>query len=78
METTAQKGSNAWLDVTLTEGKNKEIRRVLSHFDLRTNRLIRTAYGPFQLGSLKRDQVSRVSPKVIREQIGKYAKDHWR
>ncbi len=78
VELTSQKGSNAWLQVALTEGKNKEIRRILSHFDLQTNRLIRTAFGPFQLGSLKRKHVSRVSPKVIHEQIGKYAKDHWR
>ena len=77
VEITSQKGSNAWLKATLTEGKNKEIRKIFLHFGLKTNRLIRTAYGPFQLGSLKQKQVLRVSSKVIREQIGNYAKDYW-
>ena len=46
-------GQNTWMLVTLTEGKNREIRRVLSHFDLQVNRLIRVAFGPYSLGDLK-------------------------
>ena len=61
--------SNAWLIMSLSEGKNREVRRVLEHLGLLVNRLIRTAYGPFQLGSLKRGQVARISPKVVREQL---------
>ena len=64
-------GSNAWLSLALKEGKNREVRRVLEHLGLQVNRLIRTAYGPFQLGSLKRGQVARIPPKVVREQLGK-------
>ena len=63
--------SNAWLTLGLKEGKNREVRRVLEHLGLQVNRLIRTAYGPFQLGSLKRGQVTRIPPKVVREQLGK-------
>ena len=63
-------GSNAWLTVSLREGKNREVRRVLEHLDLTVTRLIRTAYGPFQLGSLARGAVSEVPRKVLRDQLG--------
>ncbi|MDX1576076.1 MAG: pseudouridine synthase, partial [Kiloniellales bacterium] len=49
----SQQGANAWLTMALTEGKNREIRRVCEHLGLTVNRLIRIAYGPFQLGKLK-------------------------
>ena len=62
--------SNAWLTLGLKEGKNREVRRVLEHLGLQVNRLIRTAYGPFQLGNMKRGAVARVPPKVVREQLG--------
>ncbi|CAN5277404.1 hypothetical protein BH10PSE13_BH10PSE13_13560 [soil metagenome] len=42
-------GHNQWIEMTLTEGKNREVRRVLEHFGLEVNRLIRTRYGPFTL-----------------------------
>ena len=63
-------GDNLWLTVGLREGKNREVRRVLEHLGLRVNRLIRTAFGPFQLGSLARGAVEEVKPKVLREQLG--------
>jgi len=66
--------SNAWLTLGLKEGKNREIRRVLEHLGLQVNRLIRTAYGPFQLGAMKRGDVARIAPKVVREQLGKNRK----
>ena len=68
-------GANAWLKVGLREGKNREVRRVLGHLGLEVSRLIRTAYGPFQLGSLKRGEVEEVTPKVLKEQLGGMAKD---
>ena len=65
-----QKGANAWLTMGLTEGKNREIRRVLEHLGLEVSRLIRIAYGPFQLGNMARGQVEDVPARILREQMG--------
>jgi 23S rRNA pseudouridine2605 synthase len=64
-------GSNAWLSVSLREGKNREVRRVMEHLSLGVTRLIRIAYGPFQLGELERGQVDEVPRRVLREQLGR-------
>lgn len=53
-------GRNQWIEMTLTEGKNREVRRVLEHLGLKVNRLIRTSYGPFQLGNLPAGAVEEV------------------
>ena len=53
-------GRNGWLEMTLTEGKNREVRRVLEHFGLEVSRLIRTRYGPFVLGELAPGDVGEV------------------
>jgi 23S rRNA pseudouridine2605 synthase len=66
----SRRGGNAWLTVSLKEGKNREIRRVMQHLGLHVTRLIRTAYGPFQLGVLPKGAVEEVHPKVMREQLG--------
>jgi 23S rRNA pseudouridine2605 synthase len=66
----SRQGTNAWLTVALREGKNREVRRVLQHLGLTVTRLIRTAYGPFQLGTLPRGAVEEVNAKVLREQLG--------
>jgi 23S rRNA pseudouridine2605 synthase len=65
-----QQGANAWIEVTLTEGKNREVRRVLESIGLTVNRLIRTAYGPFELGALKPGQVEEVAPRQLRALFG--------
>ncbi|MCS6781007.1 MAG: rRNA pseudouridine synthase [Geminicoccaceae bacterium] len=63
-------GANVWLTVALKEGKNREVRRVLEHLGLKVNRLIRIAYGPFQLGNLPVGAIEEVPRKVLREQLG--------
>ena len=61
--------SNTWLSVSLREGRNREIRRVMTHLGLQVTRLIRVAYGPFQLGNLGRGDVDEISGKILREQL---------
>jgi 23S rRNA pseudouridine2605 synthase len=56
---------NQWLVVTLHEGKNREIRNVMRALGLQVNRLIRVAYGPFELGALEPGKISEVSQAVI-------------
>ncbi len=75
-----QQGANAWLTVSLREGKNREIRNLMEYLGWPVNRLIRTAYGPFQLGSLPKGDIEEVRPKVLREQLGSFIgdADRWR
>ncbi|MBT6117808.1 MAG: rRNA pseudouridine synthase [Rhodospirillaceae bacterium] len=63
-------GSNAWLTMSLTEGKNREVRKVCAHLGLDVNRLIRVAFGPFQLGALERGAVEEVPRRALRDQLG--------
>lgn len=63
-------GSHAWITMSLQEGKNREVRRILEGLRLQVSRLIRTGYGPFQLGNLERGQVREVSRRVLRDQLG--------
>ena len=63
-------GGNVWLTLSLKEGRNREVRRVLAHLGLSVNRLIRIAYGPFQLGRLPRGELAEIPRKVLREQLG--------
>ena len=64
--------ANLWLSVQITEGKNREVRKVLESVGLTVNRLIRMAYGPFQLGTLPTGAVEEVGPRVIRELLGQH------
>jgi 23S rRNA pseudouridine2605 synthase len=65
-------GANLWLTVTLHEGKNREVRKVLESIDLKVNRLIRLAYGPLALGTLGVGELEEVGPRVVREQFAEH------
>ncbi len=57
--------SNAWITLS------REVRRVLEALGLKVNRLIRIAYGPFQLGALEPGAVDEIPRKVLKDQLGK-------
>lgn len=66
-------GSNAWLNMSLREGKNREIRKLCAHLGLEVTRLIRVGYGAFRLDDLERGQVAPVPDRQLRAQLGKAA-----
>lgn len=68
----SQKGGNIWLTFTITEGKNREVRRVLEALGLKVNRLIRVSYGPFELRDMKPGEVLEVHPKDMKTLIPGY------
>lgn len=63
-------GPNAWLTIGLREGKNREVKNVLSHIGLTVNRLIRVSFGPFQLGDIAAGEVREVRTRILRDQLG--------
>ncbi len=72
VETEKQEGHNQWLMVTLREGKNREIRKVMEHLGLQVTRLIRVAFGPFQLGKLPRGGIEEIPRRVLKDSLGRF------
>ena len=66
----SSKGANSWLTISLREGKNREIRKVMEHLGYTVSRLIRTSYGPMSLGDLRPGAVEEVKSKILRDQMG--------
>jgi 23S rRNA pseudouridine2605 synthase len=64
------KGIYAWASVSLKEGKNREVKRVMESLGLKVARLIRTSYGPFQLGQLAPGAVEEIPARLWREKLG--------
>lgn len=62
--------SNTWITLSLSEGKNREVRKVLAHIGLTVTRLIRVSYGPFQLGKLEPGTLEEIPVQVVRQQLG--------
>jgi len=52
---------NSWLEITLDEGKNRQIRHLLEAQDVRVLRLMRVSIGPLELGDLKKGSVRRLT-----------------
>ena len=57
--------TNSWYRVVLTEGKNREIRKLVMHFGATVNRLIRVQYGPFHLDQLEAGELKEVPPRAV-------------
>lgn len=64
--------ANTWLTVAITEGKNREVRRLMEYLGLTVNRLIRTHYGPFSMGTMPQGAVAAVSGKQLRDLLPDY------
>ncbi|HEY4123554.1 MAG TPA: pseudouridine synthase [Rhizomicrobium sp.] len=64
------KGMYAWAMVSLTEGKNREVKRVMESLGLKVARLIRVQYGPFHLGQLAEGAAEEIAPRLWRDQLG--------
>lgn len=58
-------GLNTWYRATITEGKNREVRRLVEHFGGQVNRLIRVSYGPVELGNLQPGELREVAPRAV-------------
>jgi 23S rRNA pseudouridine2605 synthase len=54
---------NSWLEITLDEGKNRQIRRLLEALQVRVLRLVRVSVGPLELGDLKKGSTRRLTAK---------------
>jgi 23S rRNA pseudouridine2605 synthase len=65
-----EQGANVWLTIGIREGKNREVRKVLETLDLQVNRLIRVAFGPFELGDLEDGDVKEVESQTLRTELG--------
>lgn len=66
--------TNSWYRVTLYEGKNREIRKLMEHFDCVVNRLIRTQYGPFHLEKLEQGRLVEIAPRRVQSFIASLSK----
>jgi 23S rRNA pseudouridine2605 synthase len=64
------KGMHSWASVSLKEGKNREVKRIMERLGLKVARLIRVQYGPFHLGHLAEGAVEEIPAKIWREQLG--------
>lgn len=64
------KGMYSWASISLKEGQNREIKRLMERLGLKVARLIRVSYGPFQLGQLPCGQVEEIPARLWREKLG--------
>ncbi len=67
-----KEGVNQWLTISIKEGKNREVRKLLEYAGLTVTRLLRTSYGPFELKKLQRGSVEEVAKSVLMENCRDY------
>ena len=61
---------NAWLEIELHEGRNRQIRRLLAAFDIGVLRLVRVAIGPVALGDLPKGAWRLLREEEVQELAG--------
>ena len=66
----SQMNSNAWLTISIREGKNREVRKVMEHLGWPVSRLIRLSYGPFMLGNMEAGAIKEVPTASLMDQLG--------
>ncbi|MBR1734539.1 MAG: rRNA pseudouridine synthase [Alphaproteobacteria bacterium] len=66
-ENPKNKSKNHWVKVTLSEGKNREIRKLMQYFGCRVNKLIRIKYGPFKLDKLRPGNIEKIKKHEIQK-----------
>jgi 23S rRNA pseudouridine2605 synthase len=64
------KGVYSWAQVSLKEGKNREVKRLMESIGLKVARLIRVQFGPFHLGQLEPGHAEEIPARIWREQLG--------
>jgi 23S rRNA pseudouridine2605 synthase len=65
-----EQGANVWLTIGIREGKNREVRKVLETLGLKVNRLIRVAFGSFELGDLDEGAVEEINTEALKTALG--------
>ena len=67
--------NTTWIELQLTEGKNREIRKIIQYYNLKISRLIRISYGQFYLNDLKKNEVIEVNKSEMNNLISILEKD---
>ena len=67
--------NTTWIELQLTEGKNREIRKIIQYYNLKISRLIRISYGQFYLNDLKKNEVIEVNKSKMNNLISILEKD---
>ena len=62
--------ANSWLLVSITEGKNREVKKIMGDLGLKVTRLIRVGFGPFHLGNLGTGMIKEIPMKTLKELVG--------
>jgi len=74
LENEKKEGANRWLNVTIKEGKNREVRKVMEHIGLDVTRLIRVSFGPFRLGKIPRGSLEEIPMRALKSSLGNFFK----
>jgi 23S rRNA pseudouridine2605 synthase len=74
VEVESKQGTNTWVSITLTEGKNREVKKLLGAFGLDVTRLLRVAYGQFQLGKLPKGAVEEIPARAVHDYCQEFFK----